>query len=205
MYDNLHTEVELIHETVQKWMIDAGQRINEEWKSTKSSAKTKSSKASHASSTSSRARALQAKARQAELEAQIAQLDNVEAVRKEAERARLRADFAAAAAISKVNEDAIKEDEEQYLGSDDPGDDPECYHLPESHGLHPQETFVKEGHSSPRAHDEELLKYPHASDPAAEKPKNTLNANAPEFTLPTTPLQQDSVNSSGNIMNQIFS
>ena len=37
--DNLHTEVELIRETVQKWMIDAGRRINEEQKSTKSSAK----------------------------------------------------------------------------------------------------------------------------------------------------------------------
>jgi len=32
----------------------------------------------------------------------IAQIDNVEDARKEAERARLRADFAAAAAISKV-------------------------------------------------------------------------------------------------------
>ena len=63
VYDNLYTEVELIRETVQKWMIDAGRRIKEERKSTKSSAKRKSSKASHASSTSSRARALQAKAR----------------------------------------------------------------------------------------------------------------------------------------------
>ena len=134
-YDNLHTEVELIRETVQKWIIDAGRRINEERKSTKSSAKTKSSKASRASSNSSKARVLQAKAKQAELKATIAQLDAVEAARKEAERARLRADFAAAVAISKVYEDAIKEDEEQYLGFDDPGDDPECYHWPESHGL----------------------------------------------------------------------
>ena len=63
VYDNLHTEVELMRETVQKWMIDTGRRINEEQKSTKLSAKTKSSKASHASSISSRARALQAKPR----------------------------------------------------------------------------------------------------------------------------------------------
>ena len=117
VYDNLHTEVKLVRETVQKWMTDAGRRLNEERKSTQSSAKTRSSRASHASSNSSRARALQAKAKQAELEARIAQLDNVEAARKEAERARLRADFAAAVAISKVYEDAIKEDEEQYLGS----------------------------------------------------------------------------------------
>ena len=153
VYDNLHTEVKLVRETVQKWMTDAGRRINEERKSTKSSDKTRSSKASHASSNSSRARALQAKAKQAELEARIAQLDNVEAARKEAVRARLRADFAAAVAISKVYEDAIKEDEEQYLGSDDPGDNPECYHCPASHRLRPQETFVKEEHSSLRAHD----------------------------------------------------
>ena len=44
VYDNLHTEVRLVRETVQKWMTDAGRRINEERKSTKSSAKTRSSK-----------------------------------------------------------------------------------------------------------------------------------------------------------------
>ena len=55
-------------------------------------------------------------------------------MRKEAERVRLRAYFAAVVAIRKVYEDAIK-DEEQYLGSDDPGDDPESYHWPASHGL----------------------------------------------------------------------
>jgi len=43
VYDNLYTEVELIRETGQKWMIDAGRRSNEERKSTKSSAKTQSS------------------------------------------------------------------------------------------------------------------------------------------------------------------
>ena len=128
VYDDLHTEVKLIPETVQKWMIDAGRRISEERKSTKSSAKAKSSNASRASSNSSRARALQAKAKPAELEARIAQLDNVEAARKKAERARLREDFAAAVAISKVYDDAIKKDEEQNLGSDDAGDDPGCYH-----------------------------------------------------------------------------
>ena len=53
------------------------------------------------------------------LKARIAQMDTVEAARKEAEKARLRADFAAAVAISKVYED-----EEQYLGSDDAGDGP---------------------------------------------------------------------------------
>ena len=89
------------------------------------------------------------------------------------------------------------------MGSDDPGDDPQCYHWPASHGLHPQETFLKEGHSSPRAHDEELMKYPHAPDRAAEQLKDTLNTKVPEFTLPTTPLQQDIVYSSGDTMNQV--
>jgi len=49
VYDNLHTKVELIRETVQKWMNDACRRINKERKSIKSSLRTKSSKASHAS------------------------------------------------------------------------------------------------------------------------------------------------------------
>ena len=72
VYDNLHTEVELIRETVQKRVTDAGRRINEEKKSTKSREKAKSSKASHASTTFSRARTLHAKEKQAELHARIA-------------------------------------------------------------------------------------------------------------------------------------
>ena len=155
--NNLYTEVEFIRETVQKWMIDANRRSHEERKSTKSCAKTKSFKVSQASSSSSKARALQAMARQAELEVMTAQLDNVEAGRKEAERARLRADFAAAAVPLLLAKS--KEDEEQYLGSDDPSDDPECYHWPAFHALNPQETFVMEGHSNPGAHDE-LLNHP---------------------------------------------
>ena len=50
--------------------------------------------------------------------ARIAQPDQVEAARKEAERVRLTAECAAAAAVSKVHKDAIKEDNEQYLGFD---------------------------------------------------------------------------------------
>ena len=84
------------------------------------------------------------------------------------------------------------------MGFDDTGDDPECYHWPVSHGLHSQETFVKEGHSSPRAHDEELLK-----PPQARQRKDTLKAKEPEFTLPTTPLQQDIFNTSGDTVNQV--
>ena len=90
-------------------------------------------------------------------------------------------DFAAAVAISKVYEDAIKEDEEQYLGSDDP-DDPECYHWPASHGLRPQKTFVKEEHSSLRAHDEELL----------TRTKLQLKETLIPLRRPTTNLEQTS-------------
>lgn len=89
------------------------------------------------------------------------------------------------------------------MSSDDPGDDPECYHWPDSNGLHPQETFFKEGHSSHRARDEELLKHSTAPNPAAEQLKDTSYTKAPEFTLPTTPLWQDIVNSSGDTMNQV--
>ena len=91
--------------------------------STKSSVKSKISKASRASTTSSRARALEAKAKEVELRARIAQLDHVETAKREAERTRLTAECAIAAAVSKVYEDAIKEDAEQYLGSDDPDND----------------------------------------------------------------------------------
>ena len=47
---------------------------------------------------------------------------------KEAKRAQLNAEHATAAAVSKVYEDSVKEDDEQYLGSDDPDmEDEKCY------------------------------------------------------------------------------
>ena len=91
--------------------------------STKSSVKSKISKASRASTTSSRARALGAKAKEVELKTRIVQLDHVETARREAERTRLLTECAIAAAVSKVYEDAIKEDVQKYLGSDDPDND----------------------------------------------------------------------------------
>ena len=82
--------------------------------------KSKISKASRASTTSSRTRALGAKAKEVELKTRIVQLDHVETAKREAERTRLMTECAIAAAVSKVYVDAIKEDAEQYLGSDDP-------------------------------------------------------------------------------------
>ena len=70
---------------------------------------------------------------------------------------------------------------------------PECYHWRESYGLHQQETFVMGGHSSPRVRDKELLKYPNASDPLAEKLKDTLNTKAPGFILLATPCSKTSL------------
>ena len=99
-------------------MFDTDQRIRES-KLERSSVKSKSSKSSRVSVVSSKARALEAKAKQAKLEERIAQLDQVEAAKREAERVRLKAECVAAAAVSKVYEDAVKEDTEQYLGSHD--------------------------------------------------------------------------------------
>ena len=87
--------------------------------------RSKSSKASRCSTTSSRAKALEAKAKHTELEARLAQLDHVEAAKKEAERVRLMAECAPSSAVCKVCKDAIKEDNEQYLGSDDPDIEPD--------------------------------------------------------------------------------
>ena len=107
-------------------MANAKQQIRDEERernSTKASVTSKISKASRASTTSSRARALGAKAKEVELKARIMQLDHVETAKREAERTRLMAECAIAAAVSKVYEDVIKEDVEQYLGSDDPDND----------------------------------------------------------------------------------
>ena len=105
-------------------MIAEQQTRSEKWErnSTKSRMKcTKNSRASQTSTTSSSARALEAK--EAELKTRVAQLDKVEAAKTEAERARLMAECTIAVAVSKVYEDAAKEDEEQYLGPDDPDSD----------------------------------------------------------------------------------
>ena len=66
---------------------------------------------------------MEAKAKEVELKTRIVQLDHVETAKRKAERTRLMAECAIAAAVSKVYEDAIKEDAEQYLESDDPDND----------------------------------------------------------------------------------
>ena len=120
----------------------------------------KNSKASRTSSTSSRTRAQETKAKEAELKARVGQLDQVEAAKTEAERARLMAECAIAA-VSKVYEDAAKEDEEQYLGSDDPDND----------NANPDNRLTKEG----------LLKS--SVNSGTNQPRGALNPDAPEFKL----------------------
>ena len=99
-------------------MTNAEQQIRDkerEKNSTKSSRKSENSNASRAPTTSSRARALGAKAKEVELRTRIAQLDQVGTTKREAERKRLIAECAVAAAVCEVYEDALKEDAEQYL------------------------------------------------------------------------------------------
>ena len=43
----------------------------------------------------------------------------------------------------------------------------------------------------------------HTPDPAVAQRKDTLNAKTPEFTLLTTPLRQDIVNTIGDTVNQV--
>ncbi|KAK2558598.1 Uncharacterized protein P5673_018777 [Acropora cervicornis] len=124
MYD----EITSLRMSAIEWISGVAKRIKHDGTdklSTRQSVRSKSSKASRCSINSSRAKALEAKAKRAELEARLAQLDDVEAAKKEAERVGLMAECAAANAVSKVYEDAIKEDNEQYLGSDDPDIEPD--------------------------------------------------------------------------------
>ena len=101
-------------------MVAIDQRNQEGRQSIRSSRKSKSSKCSRSSISSYRAKAVEAKAKHAELKTRIAYLDTVEATRKESERAKLMTEYLVAAAASKVYEQAVKEEDEQYLGSNDP-------------------------------------------------------------------------------------
>ena len=101
-------------------MVAIDQRIQEGRQSIRSSRKCKSSKSSRSSISSYRAKATEAKAKHAELKARIAYIDTVEATRKESKRAKLMTEYLAVAAASKVYEQAVKEEDEQYLGSEDP-------------------------------------------------------------------------------------
>ena len=101
-------------------------------------------------------------------------------------------------------EDAIKEDEEQYLGSDDPYLDDK----PEPYGTEPsrqaersisEETFVMEGGGggsvNPRATVRTDAKLEYPSEPAREQFEDTLSENG-RLILPITPMQQNIANTS---------
>ena len=100
---------------------------------------------------------------------------------------RLKAECVAAAAVSKVYEDAVKEDTEQYLGSDDPDNDD----IPIDAGQGPSGLSVRV--------NDVTLKQPIV--PAAEQSKGTLNPGAAEFVLPATPLSRQVVDGGGGTSN----
>ena len=126
IYNEVYIEVAHIREQIKKWIAEVN---SEELKSVCSSKKSKgsrslrSSRVSRSTVSSVRAKAIESKARQAELESKIAQLDEVQAAQREAERVKLKAECLAAAAANKVYEAAVKEEEDQYLGSDDPDEE----------------------------------------------------------------------------------
>ena len=128
IYDDTHHEVYGFLNDVQNWLKSVDQKGNNEQHSVRfksvSGHSSHSSKRSTVSST--KQRAIQAKARMAEMKSRLDNLESVETARKKAERAELEAEFATAAAVSKVYDDALNEENEQYLGSDDPdiGNDP---------------------------------------------------------------------------------
>ena len=114
-YDKVSKDILKHRSVVKDWMLAVNQRQQEETISIKSRASSKCSKSSR-TSTASNTKALEAKARHAEIKARLAQFEQV----KEAERSKLVAECAAAAVASGVYEEAANEENEQYLGSDDP-------------------------------------------------------------------------------------
>ena len=110
----------------------------------------------------------------------IAQLEQVEAARKEVERVRLQAEYVAAAAISEVYEDVIKEDEEQYFGSEDPDLDDKTEPYETEPSIEPGssisgKTFVMESESvNPRATVLTDVKLEYPSEPAREQFEDIL-------------------------------
>ena len=120
----------------------------------------------------------------------------------EAESVWLQAEYVAAAAISKVYEDAIKEDEEQYLSSDDPYPDEK----PEPYGTEPSrqagrpisgETLSWKGNLSTlyRAMVRTDVRFEYASEPLREQFEDTLSENE-QVSVPIIPMQQNIANTS---------
>ena len=104
-----------------------------------------------------------------------------------------------AAAIGKVYENAIKEDEEQYMGSDDPDldDKPEpCVTEPgrQAGRSISRETCVMERESvHPRATVRTDVKLEYPSEPARDEFEDTLSEDG-RVSLPITPMQQNITN-----------
>ena len=170
-----------------EWISGVAKRIKHDETdtlSTRQSVRSKSSKASRCSTASSRAKALEAKAKRNELEARLAQLDHVEAAKKEAEMVRLMAECAAANAVSKVYEDAIKQ---QYLGSDDPDIEPDTRTYCQIGRKRGQGSKFNGFPLLGRELNSQIaagVKLNQPAQSADEQLKDDLNPNVPEFELP---------------------
>lgn len=189
MYKAICQEILKIQAASKSWMqeIDSRARNKKSTKgSVKSSARSRVSKHSNASSTSSRAKFLEAKAKQAELQAKLAVFDKIATAEKresdkkrEVERVKLMADCEVAAAVSKVYEDAERENEEQALGSDDP-DAPEYRELPRP-GMSPFKPCENETVVIKPSEKQELG--------LGHRGESKLNPRADEFKFENGPLQ----------------
>ena len=187
IHDKMHDEIEHFRTTVRKWKTEANLHLREERVERQSTwTRVGSNKSSRASSAVTRVKALEAKARKVELESKIAQLDCVENAMKEAKRAQLNAEHATAAAVSKVYEDGDREDDEQYLGSDNPEmEDKKCYQLYNSSSRF-QELIVQDipneviEPNSPKQVNGTLKQYANA-ERVQHTHKCSFNPGAPEF------------------------
>ena len=120
-------------------------------------------------------------------------------------RVRLTAEGAAAVALSKVYEDAIREDNEQYLGSDDPDNEFESAQSPNlKKGF--QDSIFQGTSSKEREQNKQLaaaVDLKRSVDPARRQLPSTLNPDAPEFPLPISSLQHVVKGSGRGTMNHV--
>lgn len=192
IYKALCDQLLNIQTSAKNWALEVNRRMRDDNSgkgSSRSRARSKYSKCSKASSTSSRAKLLEAKAKQAELQTKLAVFDKVKAANdaarnasREAEKLELIAECEVAAAVSKVYEDADKEDEEQDLGSDDPDIEPGYKKLPP-----PKNSFPIKPHENETVIVAPISKQQGRGEGKVEESK--LNPDADEFKFGRVPLQ----------------
>ena len=120
-------------------------------------------------------------------------------------RVRLMAEYAAANAVSRVYEDAIKEDNEQYLGSDDPDIEPDTGTYCQIGRKREQSSKVNGFPLLGRELNSQIaagVKLNQPAQSADKQLKNHFNPNVPEFELPIpSPLHIVDANVTGTVNN----